>query len=356
MTTFLVTGGAGLIGSNFILSMLARHSGIRIVDLDLLTYAGNPDNLAALREDPRHIFVRGDIGDRTLVAALLEKYDPDVVVHFAAESHVDRSIAQPDGFVRTNVLGTVNLLQCCKEAWFDDARGVCRASKKYVQVSTDEVYGTLGREGSFTETTPLSPRSPYSASKASADHFAMAFYETWGLPVTITRCSNNYGPRQFPEKLVPLVIRNAKRHLPVPVYGDGLQIRDWLYVEDHVRAVELAAAAGRDGEVYNVGGRNERTNIEVIRRILAILRRELDDAEINGSLIRSVKDRPGHDRRYSIDPAKITRELGWQPETGFEEGLEKTVRWYLSQPDWLARIESGAYRAGLPQEGGRCPE
>lgn len=329
MVSYLITGGAGFIGSNFVRYLLKTYADIRIVNLDLLTYAGRPENLP---EDPRHIFVRGDVCERELVSRLFSEYDFDTVIHFAAESHVDRSISDPDIFVRTNVMGTLNLLRCAMDSWFD---GSWKPGKKYLQVSTDEVYGALGPEGFFTETTPLSPHSPYSASKASADLFVLAFRDTYGMPVNITRCSNNYGPNQYPEKLIPLMIRNAMQHKPLPVYGDGLQVRDWLYVDDHCRAIDLVASKGRAGEIYNVGGHNERTNLEIVRTILRQLHDRLGDDEINDGLIRHVEDRPGHDRRYAIDPAKIRQELGWMPETSFETGIQKTIDWYLSNPDWL---------------------
>ena len=329
MVSYLITGGAGFIGSNFVRYLLKTYADIRIVNLDLLTYAGRPENLP---EDPRHIFVRGDVCDRKLVSRLFSEYDFDTVIHFAAESHVDRSISDPDIFVRTNVMGTLNLLRCAMDSWFD---GTWKPGKKYLQVSTDEVYGALGPEGFFTETTPLSPHSPYSASKASGDLFVLAFRDTYGMPVNITRCSNNYGPSQYPEKLIPLMIRNAIQHKPLPVYGDGMQVRDWLYVDDHCRAIDLVASRGRAGEIYNVGGHNERTNLQIVTTILRQLHDRLGDDEINDGLIRHVEDRPGHDRRYAIDPAKIRRELGWVPETSFETGIQKTIDWYLSNPDWL---------------------
>ena len=332
MVSYLITGGAGFIGSNFVRYLLKTYADIRIVNLDLLTYAGRPENLP---EDPRHIFVRGDVCDRKLVSRLFSEYDFDTVIHFAAESHVDRSISDPDIFVRTNVMGTLNLLRCAMDSWFD---GTWKPGKKYLQVSTDEVYGALGPEGFFTETTPLSPHSPYSASKASGDLFVLAFRDTYGMPVNITRCSNNYGPNQYPEKLIPLMIRNAMQHKPLPVYGDGLQVRDWLYVDDHCRAIDLVASKGRAGEIYNVGGHNERTNLEIVRTILRQLHDRLGDDEINDGLIRHVEDRPGHDRRYAIDPAKIRRELGWVPEIPFDIGIQKTIDWYLSNPGWLESV------------------
>ena len=329
MVSYLITGGAGFIGSNFVRYLLKTYADIRIVNLDLLTYAGRPENLP---EDPRHIFARGDVCDRELVSHLFSEYDFNTVIHFAAESHVDRSISDPDIFVRTNVMGTLNLLRCAMDSWFDRT---WKPGKKYLQVSTDEVYGALGPEGFFTETTPLSPHSPYSASKASGDLFVLAFRDTYGMPVNITRCSNNYGPSQYPEKLIPLMIRNAIQHKPLPVYGDGLQVRDWLYVYDHCRAIDLVASRGRAGEIYNVGGHNERTNLEIVRTILRQLHDRLGDDEINDGLIRHVEDRLGHDRRYAIDPAKIRRELGWVPEIPFDIGIQKTIDWYLSNPDWL---------------------
>ena len=329
MVSYLITGGAGFIGSNFVRYLLKTYADIRIVNLDLLTYAGRPENLP---EDPRHVFARGDVCERELVSRLFSEYDFDTVIHFAAESHVDRSISDPDIFVRTNVMGTLNLLRCAMDSWFD---GSWKPGKKYLQVSTDEVYGALGPEGFFTETTPLSPHSPYSASKASADLFVLAFRDTYGMPVNITRCSNNYGPNQYPEKLIPLMIRNAMQHKPLPVYGDGMQVRDWLYVDDHCRAIDLVASRGRAGEIYNVGGHNERTNLEIVRTILRQLHDRLGDDEINDGLIRHVEDRPGHDRRYAIDPTKIRQGLGWMPETSFETGIQKTIDWYLSNPDWL---------------------
>ena len=340
MKTYLVTGGAGFIGSNFVLYMLKKYPEIRIVNLDKLTYAGNLENLKSIEGDERHIFVQGDICDRELVSGLFEKYDFDFVINFAAESHVDRSIKNPEIFVETNVEGTVNLLQCAKLAWADGDGFV--AGKKFLQVSTDEVYGSLGETGYFTETTPLCPHSPYSASKASADLFVMAFHDTYGLPVNITRCSNNYGPYQFPEKLIPLMINNAKHHKQLPVYGDGMNVRDWLYVEDHCKAIDMVANGGRDGEVYNVGGHNERPNIFIVKKILSTLSEKLDPT-IDETLIKYVEDRKGHDRRYGIDPQKIKDELGWYPETTFEVGIEKTIDWYLANTEWMERVTSGAY-------------
>ncbi|WP_159881066.1 dTDP-glucose 4,6-dehydratase [Paenibacillus puerhi] len=325
MATWLVTGAMGFIGSNFVLYRMKRHPSDRIVALDALTYAGNPENVAAVSSLPNFRFVHGDISDRGLIAELFAEERFDAVVHFAAESHVDRSIADPQIFVRTNVLGT----QCLLE----EARRSCVG--KFVHVSTDEVYGSLDSGGYFTETTPLAPNSPYSASKAGSDLLARAYYETFGFPVVITRCSNNYGPYQHPEKLVPTIITRALRDETIPVYGDGGNVRDWLHVEDHCAAIELAVSLGKPGEVYNIGGNNERTNLEVVRAVLA----ELGKPD---SLIRFVPDRPGHDRRYAIDAAKIMRELGWTPGYTFELGMKQTVAWYADHPLW--------WNSGLPGE------
>ena len=285
MKKYLVTGGAGFIGSNFVMYMLKKHEDIQIVNLDKLTYAGNLENLKSIEGDERHIFVQGDICDREFVTALFDKYDFDYVINFAAESHVDRSITNPEIFVETNVMGTVNLLQCAKNAWYDGQSKVWKDGKKYLQVSTDEVYGALGKEGYFTETTPLNPHCPYSASKASADMYVQAFRDTYGMPVNITRCSNNYGPYQFPEKLIPLMINNVRHHKTLPVYGDGMQIRDWLYVEDHCKAIDLVASQGKTGEVYNIGGHNEKANIEIVKMIITQLRDRLKDEAISETLI-----------------------------------------------------------------------
>ncbi|AGA59914.1 dTDP-glucose 4,6-dehydratase [Thermobacillus composti KWC4] len=322
----LVTGGAGFIGSNFILYMVRQYPHYQIINVDALTYAGNLENLRSVEQHPNYRFVKADIADRTAMEPLFRE-GLDAVLNFAAESHVDRSILQPDLFVRTNVLGTQTLLDLAKQY------GV----GKFVQISTDEVYGTLGETGLFTEETPLAPNSPYSASKAGADLLVRAYHETFGLNVNITRCSNNYGPYQFPEKLIPLMIRNALEDKALPVYGDGLNVRDWLYVEDHCSAIDLVLHQGKRGEVYNIGGNNERTNIEVVKTILT----ELGKPE---SLIRFVKDRPGHDRRYGIDATKIRRELGWQPKYDYETGIKETIRWYLEHQDWMEQVVSGAYR------------
>ena len=343
MKTYLVTGGAGFIGSNFILYMLEKYPDIRIVNVDKLTYAGNLENLRDAEQNPNYIFKQADICDKEAMEALFAAYDFDYVINFAAESHVDRSISDPEIFVRTNVLGTVNLLNCAKKAWQtgdDQYKPGC----KYLQVSTDEVYGSLGAEGYFTETTPLDPHSPYSSSKASADLFVKAYADTYKFPVNITRCSNNYGPYQFPEKLIPLMINNALGHKELPVYGDGMQVRDWLYVEDHCKAIDMVARDGRPGEVYNIGGHNERPNLTIVKTILAYIREHVD-GEVGEQLIKHVTDRKGHDRRYGIDPEKIKNELGWYPETTFEVGIKKTIRWYLNHKEWMEHVTSGQYQA-----------
>ena len=333
----LVTGGAGFIGSNFILLMLAAREDVRIVNVDLLTYAGNLSNLDSVVDDPRHVFVQADIADKGAMEAVFKRYDPDVVVNFAAESHVDRSIADPDPFVRANVVGTVNLLERAHEAWsMEDGY---RKGAKFVQVSTDEVYGSLsldGAEPAFTEERPLSPRSPYSASKASADLFVASFRDTYGLPVNIVRCSNNFGPRQHSEKFVPKVISCVAGRRAVPVYGDGLNVRDWVYVEDCCRAISLIVEQGRLGETYNVGARNERSNNDVVRSVAQEVGRAIGDSGVSKELIEYVADRKGHDRRYAMDASKLQRELGWHPEVGFEEGVAATVAWYLRRPERLS--------------------
>lgn len=341
---YLVTGGAGFIGSNFIRYILEKQDGVQLVNLDKLTYAGNLANLKDIESDSRYIFVQGDICDRELVTSLFDKYDFDYVINFAAESHVDRSIANPEIFVQTNVMGTVNLLQRAKESWYDPEKKTWKAGKKYLQVSTDEVYGALGAEGYFIESTPLNPHSPYSASKASADHFVMAFHDTYGMPVNITRCSNNYGPYQFPEKLIPLMINNVRHHKTLPVYGDGMQIRDWLYVEDHCKAIDLVASQGKTGEVYNIGGHNEKANIEIIKMIITQLRERLKDEAISETLIKHIEDRLGHDRRYGIDPSKIKHDLDWYPETAFEDGIVLTIDWYLKNEEWMESVTNGTYQ------------
>ncbi len=343
MHCHLVTGGAGFIGSCYVLQ--ARRRGIRVITLDKLTYSGNKENLAELTGDSDHLFVHGDIGNAELVAHLLETYQPDAVVNFAAESHVDRSILDPDVFVRTNVLGTCTMLRTVKEWWsaLPEAR---KNAFRFLHISTDEVFGAL-RPGdpAFSETTPYSPNSPYSASKASSDHFVRAFHETYGLPTLITNCSNNYGPRQFPEKLIPLVTLNALARKPLPIYGTGENIRDWLHVEDHCAAIARVLEAGRVGESYNIGGHSERTNVQVVRALCGILDELAPSPQgAYAALITFVTDRAGHDFRYAIDCAKLERELGWQPAHTFESGLRETVRWYLEHTAWVEHVQSGTYR------------
>lgn len=340
--TYLVTGGAGFIGSNFIHYLLKKHQDVLIINVDKLTYAGNLENLSSVLADKRHIFIQADICDKKVIQRLFDQYTIDYVVNFAAESHVDRSITDPDIFVRTNVMGTLNLLNIVKDVW-KKGEDVYRDGVRFQQVSTDEVYGSLGLEGFFTETTPLDPHSPYSASKASADHFVKAYADTYKLPVTITRCSNNYGPFQFPEKLIPLMLNNCLNRKNLPVYGDGMQIRDWLYVEDHCKAIDLVLHKGRSGEVYNVGGNNERPNISIVKSIIAYVSQKVDPS-IDESLIKHVTDRKGHDRRYGIDASKIRKELGWEPETIFEEGIKKTIDWYLNNLKWMEHVTSGEYQ------------
>ncbi|EOO64776.1 dTDP-glucose 4,6-dehydratase [Bacillus cereus] len=323
----LVTGGAGFIGSNFVNYMVKKYPAYNVVNLDALTYAGNLENLKAIEDAPNYKFVKGDIADRQFINQLFEEESFDYVLNFAAESHVDRSITNPDIFIQTNIQGTQILLDAAKNAKI----------KKYLQVSTDEVYGTLGDTGYFTEETPLASNSPYSSSKAGADLLVRAYHETFGLPVNITRCSNNYGPFHFPEKLIPLMIINALNNKQLPVYGDGLNVRDWLHVEDHCQAIDLVLHKGKNGEVYNVGGNNERTNIEIVKTIL----KALDKPE---SLIQYVTDRPGHDRRYAIDATKLREELGWSPKYNFDTGIKQTINWYLENQDWWNNIISGEYQ------------
>ena len=369
MKTYLVTGAAGFIGANYIKYLLRIHEHIRIVVLDALTYAGNLGTIAADIDNDRCIFVRGDIGDRALVDDLFARYKFDYVVNFAAESHVDRSIENPQLFLITNILGTQNLLDAARRAWVTgkDETGypTWRPGVRYHQVSTDEVYGSLGDEGYFTEQTPLCPHSPYSASKTSADLFVMAYHDTYHMPVSITRCSNNYGPYHFPEKLIPLIIKNILEGKQLPVYGNGSNVRDWLYVEDHCKAIDLVVRQGREGEVYNVGGHNEKTNLEIVKLTIATIHRlmeshpeyrkvlkkqvltadgDIDISWINDSLITFVKDRLGHDQRYAIDPTKIREELGWYPETTFEVGIVRTIEWYLNHQDWVEEVTSGDYQ------------
>lgn len=340
MKTYLVTGGAGFIGSNFIIYMLKNFKDIKIINLDSLTYAGNLNNLKEIESDVNYHFVHGDIRDNFLVNKIFEDFKVDYVVNFAAESHVDRSIEDPETFVKTNVLGTLNLLNCAKKAWYVD--GKWKEGKRFHQVGTDEVYGSLGETGYFTESTSLDPHSPYSASKASSDLMVKAYFDTFQMPITITRCSNNYGPFQFPEKLIPLLINNAINHKALPIYGDGLNVRDWLYVEDHCKAIDMVINNGTIGEVYNVGGHNERKNIEIVKEVIEYLNREYDNT-ITEELITYVEDRKGHDRRYGIDPSKIKEELGWYPETSFEKGIIKTIKWYLKNKQWMEEITSGEY-------------
>jgi dTDP-glucose 4,6-dehydratase len=343
VSTWLVTGGAGFIGGNFVLEAVAR--GVRIVNLDALTYAGNRDTLASLEGHPGHVFVHGDIGDRALVARLLAEHRPDAVVNFAAESHVDRSIDGPGAFVQTNVVGTLALLEATRDHW-KTLEGPARERFRFLHVSTDEVYGSLGETGKFSETTPYAPNSPYSASKAASDHLVRAFHHTYGLPVLTTNCSNNYGPYHFPEKLIPLVIARALAGDPLPVYGDGKQVRDWLFVADHCAAIRTVLAKGRVGETYNVGGNAEMQNIEVVKAICALLdqRRPRADGQPRASQVAYVADRPGHDRRYAIDASKLRDELGWEPEYDFERGIAETVDWYLGNQAWVQRVLDGSYR------------
>lgn len=342
MKTYLVTGGSGFIGSNFVIYMLNKYSDVKIINVDKLTYAGNLENLKSVESNPNYVFVQADICDKEAIQSLFDQYDIDYVVNFAAESHVDRSITNPEIFVQTNVLGTVNLLNIAKNAWAvgDDQY---KDGVKFMQVSTDEVYGSLGAEGFFMETTPLDPHSPYSSSKASADLFVKAYSDTYKLPVNITRCSNNYGPYQFPEKLIPLMINNTLQHKELPIYGDGMQIRDWLYVEDHCKAIDMVVRGGKLGEVYNVGGHNERPNIVIVKTILEYVKENVDPA-VGEHMMKHVADRKGHDRRYGIDPEKIKRDLGWYPETTFEVGIKKTIQWYLNHKEWMENVTSGAYQ------------
>ena len=369
MKTYLVTGAAGFIGANYIKYLLQRYDDVKIVVLDLLTYAGNLGTIAHDVDNERCIFQRGDIGDRALVDNLFAQYHFDVVVNFAAESHVDRSIENPQLFLETNILGTQNLLDCARRAWVTgkDGQGypMWREGVRYHQVSTDEVYGSLGDEGYFTEDTPLCPHSPYSASKTSADLFVMAYHDTYHMPVTITRCSNNYGPYHFPEKLIPLIIKNILEGKQLPVYGDGSNVRDWLYVEDHCKAIDMVVRNGRPGQVYNVGGHNEKKNIDIVRLTISTIHRLMTEQPeyrkvlkkqeigadglpsidwINDDLITYVKDRLGHDQRYAIDPTKIKDELGWYPETSFEVGIVKTIEWYLTHQEWVDEVTSGEYQ------------
>ncbi|MDR6840015.1 dTDP-glucose 4,6-dehydratase [Pseudoxanthomonas sacheonensis] len=343
MSTWLVTGGAGFIGGNFVLEAVGK--GIRVVNLDALTYAGNLDTLSSLAGNPGHTFVHGDIGDSDLVSRLLTEHQPDAVLNLAAESHVDRSIDGPAAFVRTNVVGTLALLESVRDYW-RCLEGARRNAFRFLHVSTDEVYGSLGEAGKFTESTPFAPNSPYSASKAASDHLVRAFHHTYGLPVLTTNCSNNYGPYHFPEKLIPLIIARALAGEPLPVYGDGKNVRDWLYVSDHCAAIRTVLEKGRPGETYNVGGDAERQNIEVVETICGLLdeRRPREDGKSHASQITYVADRPGHDRRYAIDASKLQGELGWKPQYTFENGIAQTVDWYLENQAWVKRVLDGSYR------------
>jgi dTDP-glucose 4,6-dehydratase len=342
--TVLVTGGAGFIGSNFVLEWFAQSSEV-LVNVDKLTYAGNPENLRSLQDNPAHVFVHGDICNRNLIRMNFEQHAPRAVVHFAAESHVDRSIHAPEEFVQTNVFGTFALLDETR-TWLEKASSSQREEFRFLHVSTDEVYGSLGpHDPPFRESTPFAPNSPYAASKAAADHLVRAYHHTYGLPTLTVNCSNNYGPYQFPEKLIPLVILNGIKGKPMPVYGDGGNVRDWLYVQDHCSAIRQVLARGRVGKSYNVGGNNQKSNLEVVNSICALL----DEARPNrgnphSALISLVKDRPGHDRRYAMDASNIASQVGWKPAESFESGLRKTVAWYLDNPDWVAHVTSGAYR------------
>jgi dTDP-glucose 4,6-dehydratase len=341
----LITGAAGFIGANFVLDWLAQ-SDEPVINLDKLTYAGNLETLASLQGDARHIFVQGDIGDAGLVACLLARHQPRAVLNFAAESHVDRSIHSPEDFIQTNIVGTFRLLEAVRAYW-SELESEAKSAFRFLHVSTDEVYGSLSASApAFTESHRYEPNSPYSASKAASDHLVRAYHHTYGLPILTTNCSNNYGPYHFPEKLIPLMIVNALAGKALPVYGDGLQVRDWLYVKDHCSAIRRVLESGKPGEVYNVGGWNEKPNIDIVHTVCALLdemRPKADGASYR-TQVTSVKDRPGHDRRYAIDASKIERELGWKPAETFESGIRKTVQWYLANPEWVAHVQSGAYR------------
>ena len=338
--TYMITGGAGFIGSHVVRLFVNKYPSYRIVNVDALTYAGNLENLRDVENAPKYIFEKADITDLPAIESLFEEYGFDGVIHLAAESHVDRSILDPLSFVKTNVMGTCVLLNVCRKAWAGNTDG-----KRFYHVSTDEVYGSLGPEGFFTETTPYDPRSPYSASKASSDHFVMAYYHTFDLPIVLSNCSNNYGSHHFPEKLIPLMINNIKNNRPLPVYGKGENVRDWLFVEDHARAIDVIFHKGVTGEKYNIGGFNEWKNIDIVQLLCRIMDEKLGrPAGESAKLITYVKDRPGHDMRYAIDATKLNRELGWKPSLQFEEGLEKTVDWYLANEEWIRQVTSGEYQ------------
>jgi dTDP-glucose 4,6-dehydratase len=351
-----VTGGAGFIGSNFVLDWLAESDEL-VINLDKLTYAGNLQNLTSLKDNPRHIFIHGDIADETLVSALLKQHQPRAVVNFAAESHVDRSISGPGAFIQTNIVATYQLLEAVRAYW-GNLDAAHKEDFRFLHISTDEVYGSLEKNApAFTENHRYEPNSPYSASKAASDHLVRAYHHTYGLPVLTTNCSNNYGPFHFPEKLIPLMIVNAQAGKPLPVYGDGQQIRDWLYVKDHCSAIRQVLAKGRLGETYNIGGWNEKPNIEIVQTVCALLDelRPRTDGKPYKEQIAYVTDRPGHDKRYAIDASKIKNELGWAPAETFETGIRKTVQWYLDHSEWVAQVQSGAYRAWVDQQYGQSP-
>lgn len=344
--TIIITGGAGFIGSHVVRLFVKKYPAYRIVNMDTLTYAGNLENLKDVDEYANYVFEKADIANMDDVSKIFRDYKPDGIIHLAAESHVDRSISDPSSFITTNVVGTVNLLNAAVEFWKDNCGG-----KRFYHISTDEVYGSLGEKGLFTEQTPYDPKSPYSASKASSDHFIRAYYNTFKLPVVLSNCSNNYGPNQFPEKLIPLIINNIRNRKPLPVYGKGDNVRDWLYVEDHAKAIDLIYHKGKDGETYNIGGNNEWKNIDIVRKICQIMDQKLNrEAGCSERLITFVKDRAGHDKRYAIDASKILHDLGWKPEHDFESGISKTIDWYLSNNEWLEHLLTGEYEKYYHQQ------